>query len=267
MRFMRQNKPRRSRGFTLIEILVISPILILTIGGFVYTLTTIVSDALAIRDNNTMVYDTQTALDRIEQDARLSTQFLTTSGVLPSPQGSDSNFTGTAAFTAGSNVLIMSTLSTTINPLDPARQVVYYATPNPCDATQVYNAPLPTTVIYYVYNGSLYRRSYVPVWTTGSGPNQVCASQVWQQDSCLPGYTAAQTAPTGQCQTSDAKLLDNVQSLTTAYYSGAGSTSDLGASGATGATTIGVTLSASKTTAGQTITNTATVRASKLNNN
>lgn len=262
MRFTLPTNPRRAHGFTLIEVLVISPILILTIGGFVYTLTTIVSDALAIRDTNTMIYDTQTALDRIEQDARLSIQFPASTSSLPSPQGSDSNFTGTAGFTAGSNVLIMSTLSTTSNPLDPARQVVYFASPNACGTSQVYNAPLITTVVYYVNNGSLYRRTIVPTWTTTAGANQVCASNVWQQNSCSPGYTN-----TTQCQTTDAKLMDNVQSFTTAYYGSAGSTTDLGAANAATATTIGATIVGNKTTAGQTVTNTATMRASKINNN
>ena len=258
MRSMLRNKLARVRGFTLVEVLVISPILILTIGGFVYVLTNIISDALVVRDTNGMIYDTQTALDRIEQDARLSTQFLTTSGTLPSPQGSDNNFAGTAAFTSGSNVLIMSTLSTSANPLNPARQVVYFTTPNPCDITQVYNAPLLTTVIYYINNGSLYRRTYVPPWTTTSGPNQVCNAP-WQQNSCSPGYTN-----TTQCQTSDAKLMDNISSLTVAYCSSAGDTTCTTA--ATSATTISATITASKTTAGQPVTNTATLRASKLNN-
>lgn len=253
-------------GFTLVEVMIIAPILILTIGGFVYTLSTIVADTLAIRDTNTMVYDTQGALDRIEQDARLSVQFLATSGPLPSPQGSDGNFTGTAAFTSsssfngGSNALIMSTLSTNLNPLDPNRQAVYFSNqPNPCDVTQVYNAKLLTTVIYYINNGSLYRRTYVPTWTTTAGANQVCTAP-WQQDSCSPGYTN-----TTACQTSDAKIMDNVTSLSTAYYSTPGGTTDLGASSATTASTINVTIASSKTTAGQQVSNTASVRATKLN--
>ena len=247
-------------GFTLIEVMIIAPILILTIGGFVYTLSTIVSDTLAVRDSNTMVYDTQGALDRIEQDARLSVQFLSTSGPLPSPQGSDAGFAGTAAFTAGSNVLVMSTLSTNVNPLDPNRQAVYFANqPNPCDITQVYNAKLLTTVIYYVNNGSLYRRTYVPTWTTTAGANQVCNAP-WQQDSCSPGYTN-----TAVCQTSDSKLMDNVASLSTAYYSTPSDTTDLTAAGAANATTINVTLTSSKSSGGQTIGNAASVRATKIN--
>lgn len=254
-------------GFTLVEVMIIAPILILTIGGFVYTLSTIVADTLAVRDTNAMVYDTQGALDRIEQDARLSVQFLSTSGPLPSPQGSDGNFTGTAAFTSsssfngGANALIMSTLSTNLNPLDPTRQAVYFANqPNPCDVTQIYNAKLLTTVMYYINNGSLYRRTYVPTWTTTAGANQVCNAP-WQQNSCSPGYTNV-----AQCQTSDAKIMDNVTSLSTAYYSTpSGSGGDLGAAAANTASTIEVTLASSKTAAGQPINNTASVRATKLN--
>lgn len=275
---MRRTSPTKftSTGFTLIEVVVIAPILILTLGGFVYTLSNIIADTLVIRDSNTMIYDTQASLDRIEQDIRLSTQFPTTTGTMPSPQGSDGTpaFTGTAAFNSattltansGANALILTTISTTANPLSPSRQGVYFANqPNPCDLTQIYNTRLLTTVIYYVNNGSLYRRTYVPPWTTTAGQSTTVCNAPWQQDSCSPGYTSTQAAPTGPCQTNDAKLMDNVSSVTVNFYGSAGSTTDLGPTNALNATTLGVTIAASKTTAGQPVTNTGLIRATKLN--
>lgn len=262
MRCMSPTNPARSKphGFTLVEVVVIAPILILVLGGFVVALVTMVGDTLASRDANTLVASTQSALDRIEQDARLATGFQSSSGVMQLPQGQDNNYTGTASFTAtATNHLIMAVPATTLNPLDSARQIVYYANqPNPCGPEQSYNTPLTATVIYFVYNNSLYRRVIMPTYTLSAGANQVCATP-WQQNSCSPGYTNA------RCQTQDAKLADNVSSLNLAYYSNPMSSTDLGAANAASAVTLGVTINTSTLTSGQTIAHNASLRATRIN--
>lgn len=262
---MSRTNPQTAAGFTLIEVIVIAPILILTLGGFIIALVAMVSDTIASRDTNTLLYEAQSTLDRIEQDVRLSRGFATTTGALTSPQGSDGSpaYTGSAAFTAtGSNHIILSTLSTTVNPLDSTRKIVYYADPSqpyPCGALESYNAPFITTVIYYLSGGSLYRRSIVPSFTTTTGQtNSVCYTP-WQQNSCSPGVSGS------QCQTQDAKVMDNVSSLALTYYSSPTSGTDLGASNAAAATTIGVSITTQKTSAGQTIGNTTTGRFTRLN--
>lgn len=258
---IKQHSHRNARGFTLVEVVVIAPILILVLGGFVVALVTMVGDTLASRDANALVFSTQSALDRIEQDVRLATGFQSSSGIQQLPQGQDSNYTGTASFTASAtNHLIMAVPATTVNPLDSARQIVYYANqPNPCGSDQSYNTPLTTTVIYFVYNNSLYRRAIVPTYTLTAGqPNTVCAAP-WQQNTCSPGYTNA------RCQTQDSKLLDNVSSLGLAYYSNPTSTSDLGASNAASAVTLGATINTSRTSSGQTLAHSASLRATRIN--
>ena len=141
---------RASLGFTLVEVVVIAPILILTLGAFILALVSMVGDALTSRDTNMLVNDTQSSLTRIEQDVRLATGFQSTSGTLPSPQGRDLNYAGTSAFVAASNNhLIMSIPTTTLNPLDSKRAIVYYANqPNACGPQQSYNTPLSATVVY-----------------------------------------------------------------------------------------------------------------------
>src|SRR3954469_24566042 len=102
----------RSRGFTLIEVLIIAPIVVLVIGGFVALIMAMVGDVLLTRDQNVMAYETQDALDRIEQDTRIGTQFLNTSRTLTSPQGSDDDI---AAFSS-TDSLIIGALATDKNP-------------------------------------------------------------------------------------------------------------------------------------------------------
>lgn len=238
----------------------IAPIVVLAIGTFVGLMVVMVGDVLSTRDRAAITYDTQSALNRIEQDTRLSTQFLITSGTQTSPQGSDNNFTGTAAFT-NSNSLILSELATDKNPADPSRALVYFANqPNPCGATQRFNRVLLTKVIYFIKSGSLWRRTIVPDYNTNSTPdnNTVCTS-AWQLNSCSPGYSAA------RCKTNDEEVMQNIYSMNVGYYTDPNSTVDQGASNALTANTIGVTITAKKSVAGRDIDNTGTMRATKLN--
>lgn len=261
MRFISPTKKTRSQGFTLIEVLIIAPIIILAIGGFVALMVAMVGDVLVTRDQSTLSYETQSALDRIEQDAKLSTQFLVTSGTQTAPQGSDSNFTGTAAFSNASNTLIFSTLATTKNPSDTERGLVYYANqPNACGTDQRYNRPMLTKTMYFIKSNSLWRRTVTPDWNTNTtvDSNTVC-NGAWQQNSCSPGYSAT------RCKTNDEKIMDNVASLNTKYYTGPDDTTDIGASAALAASTIDVTINSTKSTAGNDLTDTGTVRVTKLN--
>lgn len=246
-------------GFTLIEIMIIAPVVILVIGGFIALIISLVGDTLVSRDRNALNYDTQNALDTIERDVRLSTQFLTTSKPLPSPQGSDSGYAGTAAFTSSSS-LILSSLGTTDNPLDSTRLLVYYAMqPNPC-GSKTENRLFLTKIIYFVNNGSLWRRSIVPTYNTNFTPDDytVCATP-WQQNSCSPGYVAA------MCKASDVELLSGVQTFSVKYFSAPGSLTDIGPSGALAASTIEVTINSKRTVAGDDITTVRSLRSTKLN--
>ena len=260
MRFSSPTNHHSRHGFTLVEVVVIAPILILTLGGFILALVTMVSDALVSRDTNNLVYETQTALDRIEQDARISLEFPTTTGALTSPQGSNNNFTGTSAFTApAANILLLSTMSTTTNPISADREVVYYAQPNACGANQSYNNPHKTTVVYYVYNKNLYRRTLVAPFTLTAGATMVC-DQPWQQNSCSPGQTAT------QCQTQDALIMGNVNAFTVEYYGAPNcDSSTCSQVSPAAASTIVVTVDAKRDSAGQPITNKSVLRATRLN--
>lgn len=257
------NRKQSTAGFTLIEMLVIAPLVILIIGAFVGAMVSLVGDVLVTRDRNAMTYESQDALNRIEQDIRLSTQFLTTTGTLTAPQGSSSNFTGTAAFTNGNDKLILNTLATTTNPTDTNRSLVYYANqPNACGTQQSFNRVLLMQVVYFIKDNSLWRRTILPNYNTNAIVNgeTVCNSP-WQRNTCSPGY-----APATRCQTNDAEIMKNVGALGIKYYLTPDTTSELAAASAKDALTVEATLSGSKTTAGQSVAATGTMRATRLNN-
>jgi hypothetical protein len=249
----------QSDGFTLVEILVIAPVVILAIGGFVALMTSMVGDIMMARESNKLTYDSQDSLSRIEQDIRLSTQFLTTTGSLPTPQGSND---GSTAFTNTSNTLILTEIATDKNPVDTTRQPIYYANqPNPCGGTQTANQMYLTKVIYYLKGGSLWRRTILPAWNTNAAiDGDTICSAPWQQNSCSPGYATG-----NQCQTNDVEVMKRVTSLGVQYFSTPDGTLDLGATGAPNASTVKVTIGAQATTAGRTSNSSEAVRASKLN--
>jgi type II secretory pathway pseudopilin PulG len=262
MRFSLPNNKPSTRGFTLVEMLVIAPIVILAVGVFVGAMTSIVGSILLTRDDNSLTYNTQAALDQIEQDTRLSTGFLLTTGTLSSPQGSNSNFAGTAAFT-DSSALILSQLATDKNPADTARQLVYYVNqPNACGATQSFNTILPVQIIYFIKSGSLWRRAVLPPYKTSGtvDATSVCTTP-WQRNSCSPGYSAGAT----RCQTNDTEVMDDISSFDVKYYLDASAATDLGDANADDASTIEVTINGSKTTAGQAVTSNMVLRVDKLN--
>jgi len=255
-------KSHAHHGFTLVEVLFIAPIVILAISGFVALMITMIGDSLATRDDNNLTFETQDALERIEDDTRLTTQFLTTTNTLPSPQGSDANFTGTAAFTNTSNTLLMGGLTTTKNPVDTSRQLVFYANqPNDCGSLQNYNRPFQQKIIYFINNGSLWRRAVVPNYNTTTPVNDstVCAAP-WQQNTCSPGYTAS------RCQRNDTEVMKNISSFSVKYLSSPSSDVDLGTSQALSANAIEVSITGQKTVKGRTVTSSGTIRGTKLNN-
>jgi hypothetical protein len=247
--------------------LVIVPIVILALGGFISLMIGMVGDVIATRDSNNMTYQAQDALSSIERDVSFSTQFLATTGTLTSPQGSDNNFNGTAAFAnvepspGTSDRLILYAIATTLSPTDSLRDVVYYRDqPNPCTALRVFNKVFYVKIVYFIKAGSLWRRTIMPTYNTNATAdiNTVCTAP-WQQDSCSPGYSAT------RCKTEDVKLMDDISNLDVEYYTTPGGTVDTGAANATTASTIKVTLTGQKTSAGQDVTVSQSLRATRKN--
>ncbi len=250
----RNSSSLRQAGFTLIEMLIIAPIALLVITGFIALMVTMVGDVIASRTYNTMTYDIQSALNTIEQDVRLSTQFLASSGAMLSPQGKNG---ATSAFASTTGDLILGEIATDKNPIDPTRGFIYYQNaPFSCGSpTEVYkNRIFFMTVIYFVRDGSLWRRTYVP---TASGP--LCQSP-WQVNTCAPGYPSSET----RCKTNDTEILKGIKTFNVGYYQNPQDTVALPAAAASNASSIRVTIEGEKTAAGRVINATSSGRSTKL---
>src|SRR5664280_439714 len=206
-------------GFTIVEMLIIAPIVILVIGTFVSVIVNMTGEVLMTRGANALAYNIQDALNRIEADVKLSTTFLSTNNISPltSPQGYDdstSNFTNVGV---NGNMLILNMLATTGNPLSATSGLVYLKdTPNSCAGTQYnQNTPMTMSVVYFVKNNTLWRRTLAPSVYLTAG----CVAP-WQQPSCNPSTMGV------FCKTQDVRLVDGVNSgdFVVQYFNSASAT-------------------------------------------
>lgn len=259
-----QSAPSANRdGFTLVEMLVVAPIAILVIGGLIAAMVSLTGDTLLSNTRAGTTYRVQSAINRIEEDAKISTNFMQTFSYVSAPQGKDGN---TSSFDTSSDDIIFTQQATTASPYDTSRQSVYYANqPNACGSADVgANRPLLLRVIYFqTDNGdgtsTLWRRQVVRDWNQSGSPdaNTTCAAP-WQRDSCPVGSTLNGTP----CQSYDEKILTSVTNLAVNYYTPAGtSTSD-----PRQAEKISVSITIAGRAAGNTITETASTQVTRINN-
>ncbi len=269
-----------SKGFTLVEMLIVAPIVILMIGIFVSAIVSMTGDVLATRASNSMAYNIQDALNRIQSDVILSGSFLATNNIsVVSPQGYNNNDTtpfhnANVSGTVG-QILVLNTYTTTANPSTSTRNLVYMSNqPNACNSPLVsQNQPLMMNVVYFVKSNTLWRRVIAPANYTTSGCVSGSVGLPWQQPSCAVGTTGT------ICATKDERLVDGVQTFTINYYSTPSSTTantiavdssqsdSIRLAALQTTSTISATISATSTVAGRDISQTGTIRATSPNSN
>lgn len=275
---MSQNK---HQGFTIVEVLVIAPIVILALGAFIAVMVNMTAEVLKTQSENSMVQNTQDALDTIEQDVKLSGQFLAANELTAhSPQGfadgqgpanSDSNvnsFTNVTSGNTRSKMLILRTFTTDKNPIDGTRQPVYTDQPSASCDQKTINKLFSSNTIYFVKNNILWKRTIIQ---QGSGRPNLCNTP-WQQPSC-----SSTVAKGTYCKVNDTRLANNVSDFTVDYFVNSGDTTPIADAVDTtktntqrndalaNASAVRVTIATSTTVAGREVSNSASLRATKLN--
>jgi hypothetical protein len=275
-----------SHGFTLVEILVIAPIVILAVGAFVGVMVNMTAEVLKTQTENSMVQSTQDALNTIEQDVKLSGNFLAANELVAyTPQGyndgqgpindnsnADSFANVYPTGNAKGKMLILRSFTTDKNPLDNTRQPIYTNQPTLSCAQKTTNKLFTANTVYFVKNNTLWKRVVVQ---QGAGRPDLCldvGQTVWQQPSC------SSTVSKGTyCKVNDTRLAENVSDFTIDYFVTPSDTvpiADATDSAKTitqrnvalaSATTMRATITTSSSIAGRTVGNTASIRATKLN--
>lgn len=270
MRCMPSNKA--TSGFTLVEMLVIAPIVLLTIATFIGVLIYLTGETLIARTSNVLAYDVQDSLNNIEYDIATSGAFLATNSVaISSPQGYDNaaqNFTN-ASTTTGS-MLIINTAATSDSTYWADRQVIPLRDmPHACASPLVHqNQVLTYNIVYFVKDNALWRRTLMPSNYLSIG----CDGYPWQKPSCAEGMTGT------MCVVRDVKMLDGITSagFTVEYLTSAKATTPL-AEASNPANNIAdrqlalsitntaiITLNATRLVAGQEINYSGSVRATRV---
>lgn len=258
-----------SKGFTLVELAISVPILMLTAIFLFNIIWSTVNESNYEHVRLTMVHDKQFAMTMIESDIALASRYLAgldaglTDPYPPTSNGGAWSYKGDSST---SRTLLLRAYSTTANPLSASRQPVFIGSGASCDdATIYFNTVQRYTIIYFVKNGNLYRRRVVNNVTATCEPHQ------YQKTSC-PSTEDLGTNQHADCGADDELILHNVSNFTISYYPLKTSTvaSDVYATGAsttlvTTATDVEITLGVSKNASGKPITSQSTLRISKLN--
>jgi type II secretory pathway pseudopilin PulG len=259
-------------GFTIVEMLVVAPIVILVIGGFIAGLLYLTGDALMESRKVKLVNDTQTVLDQMEEDIKMSGAFLAVNNMaIVSPQGfndATSNFTNVGLSTGPA--LILNTFVTNTNPQSQTRRLVNIADmPNLCSSgNAVYqNQVMTMNTVYFVKDNTLWKRTLA----TNGYASKVCSgTTIWQRPSCSPGRTGT------MCLSQDEALLkvNGTLAIAVNYYDSPSSTTALNGA-ATGtdtarqavmdtARTVQVTISATTQVAGRDVSQQSSIRVSRV---
>lgn len=270
------------KGFTLVEMLIIAPIVILILGVFISTIINITGSVLSSGGANTLTGSIKTALSQIEQDMKISNGYLATNSVTPLSLGQDYNNSNTLPFknadaTSGTK-LILNSYATVGNPLAASQTYVFLSgQPNACGTPEITrNTRLMFNLVYFVKTvnnvNSLWRRTIAPSNYTTAGCIGASTGAPWQKPSCVPGYIPASFP---FCQANDIQLVDGITSFDIKYYTSAGTEltaasiaansnsvrqADLLNAGSTN-----VTITATKSIAGRNVSKTGTVRAAITN--
>jgi len=221
---------QESRGFTMVEVIIVLVIVGLLFPLFAFILSTY-HDAYYLDDKVKMNSEIAQALWYMEDSVRISSAFLT---AVPSqyadPYGPHNLGTsGSEAWSykgdsATSRVLITQNYTTSVNALNTGRQPVFKNTPAfNCTTEMTYQPQLPYVSVYFVKDGTLYYRVITDKTTA------LCPGNTQQQKlTCPPYITSGRNA---SCETNDEVLATNVSNFTVAYYQnvndGTGATTQL----------------------------------------
>lgn len=285
-----RSMPRQiNHGFTLVEMLVVAPIIILVITGLIAVMIYMTGGVLVSQARSQLVYDNQQALAQMEMDVHTTTRFapafLTQQPYGSNPTTSPGSWVGTTSpITNDNGGFLLNAYATTTNPrntMGSLNSLLYVInSPNACSpqGQQIYNSPYTINIIYYISNNTLYRRTYLPPVVPPNGSavapdaslsasKNICSYNddgkgPWQQNSCLAGYVG-QGASAAVCKTADDIVAKNVTSMSIKFYTDDAATIPTTKPG--DAVSVVLALTSANMVAGNTLTYTGTIQANSAN--
>lgn len=260
-------------GFTLVEMMIVAPMLILIIGAIIVSIVTLTGESLAEGGRAQLINDVQDSLDRIENDVQSSGAYLSTNNFdLTSPQGfNDATQKFVSISATGNDSIILNSFFTSANPSLSSRSLVYLPnTPFACgDASLGQNQAMTMNIVYFVKNSALWRRTVA----TSTYASKTCPGvTAWQQPNCAEALMS--TNPS-LCKAQDELLLTGVEpsDFKVDYYLSASDTipeasaevpdPDTRQTAIDKTSTLQITLKGSRSIAGRDITQQGTIRVTR----
>ena len=247
---MRHMSINNQRGFTLVEIAVIAPMMILIALAIVAVLVTLVSSTVAPNAKGLLMQQQERAFDAIENDINNSSALISS---LPA-NFSDSVASDYASPPTGTIVLRIQGYDQIQNPNDTTGTKVIPAFKDTAACSNItdLNATniAPVVVIYFVRNNTLYRRTLIE-----DVASSTCGTKLAKETGCS----------SGSC-TPDIQLVqgDSIKTFSVTYYTTI--TGNVTTSDPTAAKSAKITITSTLDAGGDTIEYTANIRAARLNN-
>ena len=179
-------------GFTLAELLIIAPIVILVVTSIVSAMVVLTGNVLVSRASNKLLYGLHDTLARIDQDVSSSKSVLKESIDPTRPQGLNNDTTKFS--TTDNKTLILNSYTTSTNLINKDKNIIF----DDSNDSVMFN-----TVYFLDLNKTLWRRVIAP--------NSYEDYDTWQLPSCADEQTEA------ICKVKDTKLLDKIDTMTIEY--------------------------------------------------
>lgn len=212
---MQHGKRTSESGFTIIEVGIVVPMLIVMLLGLTSTLYFALRANVTQQVQTTSAYDIQQALSIMERDVALTSQFLDTTDTTatdaypPSTNGGKWSYLGSGTT---QRTLILRSYATTTNPDSNDRQPAFMNQVG-CDADKIYyNDAIDYNTIYFLLNNNLYRRRILK--PTATSP----CNTPYQQQSCPSLETLKSGSRDSSCQSDDELIVSGVSEFSIDYY-------------------------------------------------
>lgn len=218
-RIQRTNNRLSMFGFTIVELTIVVVVLGLIFPIFSALVVTSYRDVLAQDDRVKMVSELKRALWYMDDNVRVSNSFIAgVPSVYSDPYGqrnlgsSGGEAWSYKGLSSSQRVLMTQSYATTTNALSSGRQAVFVNTPEFNCTTEMYYQPqLSFVTIYFVNDGTLYRRLLTDTTTA------LCPGNAQQQRQTCPPYIAIGSRH-ASCLANDEILATNVTSFSVGYY-------------------------------------------------
>jgi len=213
----------KSLAFTIVELVIVAPIVILVIGTFILAAVTMTGDVMATRASNLLTFNIQDTLNRIQNEARVSNALSPSYSYIYSPQSDDD-------IQNSINDGKALTLSVYGMTADPTASISDVALPyRPTQAMTGFGCIDSSGQNIGIFNIVYFKKSDGALWRRVIGDNPCDDYPAWPKPSCpadkmnLGSYDIQGYRPTTVtfhvCQSTDLKLVDGVTDFSLTYHS------------------------------------------------